>query len=262
MNIARSIKLQQCALLGTLLLTATLGTPSAMADVVESNVVQAPDPDTGVMQSITIDVVEVPIPVTNSPNDSVLDDFVSYDFVVSSDEAIRTASLKIEPEAGGSIVIFNATSPPFNPLIIVNNGDLPPSQAAIDFDPAIAYDTYVNLPNSNPSDVSIVGRAVRDGVGDEVLGPDMFSAQWFVDDILDGSVLNFTIARITLKKPSSQGNQAPSTVLPFLYHGFLTTGDFGGGDIMVEFSNVPVPEPATLAILAAGSLLFTRRRMA
>ena len=136
------------------------------------------------------------------------------------------------------------------------NSDLPPNPFLLPAYPALAYDSYVNLPTTTilpvPGTITILAGTLGTTTAPSVLPMD------YVDVTNDGPQTNFVVARLTL---TSGGPLLPSftqTVTPGAPLVVNVQEDVGGTPVITTWYNVP--EPATMSLLALGGLAVLRRR--
>ena len=121
-------------------------------------------------------------------------------------------------------------------------GDLgPPSALAIQFVPASEFDSYVNMPKSPP--LGLLGNLdnLPFEYGDLTIP---------ADGALHGPQTGFVVARITLLDPLGTGTL------------YITSAEAVPGSDLPDLVEhvVPLPEPATMSLLALGGLAALRRR--
>ena len=120
-----------------------------------------------------------------------------------------------------------------------------PPAAWIAMVPSLEWDTYAAVPAGDPSVASFAGTPVLDATN--------YDASWF--DSADDGTGTFTVARLTVTTDADSNGDFTGTV-----YDRSTAGT--GVDIVgwsVDGGNF-IPEPATMGLLAMGSLALIRRR--
>ena len=190
-----------------------------------------------------VTLVENAIKATAIALDPTLATCRTYDIVVDSDRDIIGASIT---SLTGS-TIYNDPLPGDAPFA----GDLMPIEALYPVYPVLEYDSWGNTPGAGSFVLGGKMATPIPGPDPNIPGLHPFD---YGDSTVDGAVAGFRIARITLLNDA--GPYGPATGVVNIV---ITELAAGGGPDEQAFQ-VPLPEPATMSLLALGGLAALRRR--
>jgi hypothetical protein len=148
---------------------------------------------------------------------------------------------------GMQIVSLTGTGTLYNNVINdpPSNSDLKPNPLFFPIYPALEFDSYIDMPTtaaSPPGTITILAGTLGTTTTAAVLPMD------YVDTTNDGAQTNFVVARLTLL--SAAGNEVLT----------IKSQENVGGNPEIVQHVVPLPEPATMSLLALGGLAVLRRR--
>jgi hypothetical protein len=191
----------------------------------------------GVAQAtVTLTAVEVAITAGAIANDPALTGAVCYNVqATSTADLIGFSITDIVYDGGGLYQHANGVAKDLGP----------PDPVLVGFLPALGYDSYVDMPMSPP--------VAPPGATEDLNSPPGSSFDYadftVVGDPEHGAQTNYVIAQITIKAPVATGTL------------YITSAEYDGtvdGDLVQH--TVPLPEPATMSLLALGGLVALRRR--
>ena len=181
--------------------------------------------------TVTYKVIDVTITAAAKANDATLNGAACYDIALTSDRDLLGCQIQDVTEDGGGIY---------------NNGmggDGKPDPNWIAMVPALEFDSYVDMPG--------VVNILAGTMASPISSADPNTWMDYGDVTNDGAQTDFVVVRITLDDPNATGTMDMRV---------KQLGPGGTGQESFFFDDIPLPEPATMSLLALGGLAAIRRR--